>query len=129
MTLFITDDDDDDKMFMSEALAEKGFNGTLQTFSNGSELVSHLLKTDAAIPDLIVLDINMPVMDGYEALEILKKDHQLKKIPVIMLTSSSKHEDEKTCYNLGCDGFFRKPLSYLEFLGLAGNIIDFKASS
>ena len=71
------------------------------------------------LPNLILLDLNMPIKDGYETLKDLKQDKQLQTIPVMVLTSSTKPADENVCYQLGCEYFHRKPITLSEYSDLA----------
>jgi CheY-like chemotaxis protein len=63
------------------------------------------------LPNLIVLDLNMPLLNGFEVLEMLKNDHYFQKIPVVVLTSSSRMDDEKLCKSAGCLRYLKKPHS------------------
>ena len=125
ITLFITDDDVDDREFLTAALLQNGFREIIKEFKNGEELMNHLTANPASPADLIILDLNMPVKNGYQALKELKENDDFRNIPVIILTSSSKLEDEQYCYNLGCSNFFRKPLSFTGYIRLAEDIISF----
>lgn len=73
-------------------------------------------------PGIILMDIRMPVMDGVECLDILKKDPQLKTIPVIMLTTSKEEEDRLRSYQLGCNTFIQKPVDFDNFSNAIRNI-------
>ena len=125
ITIFITDDDADDREFLTEALSDKGFEGILKLFANGQHLMDHLERHTLSIIDLIVLDLNMPVKDGYITLTELKHNEKYKHIPVMILTSSSREDDEQFCYNLGCNHFMRKPLSLTGYRKLAEDIITY----
>ena len=92
---------------------------------NGVELLKYLKETGATLPKLILLDLNMPLKDGYQALAEIKQDEVLRSIPVVILTSSSKPEDEPICFNLGAEQFFRKPLSMDEYDELASGLLQF----
>ncbi len=73
-------------------------------------------------PGIILMDIRMPIMDGVECLDILKKDPQLKTIPVIMLTTSKEEEDRLRSYQLGCNTFIQKPVDFENFSNAIRNI-------
>jgi CheY-like chemotaxis protein len=125
ITLFITDDDADDREFLTHALSEKGFDGALQVFANGEELLKSIYQDGMSRQGLILLDLNMPVKNGYETLKELRQRKESEAIPVIVITSSSKTEDERYCYELGCNNFLLKPLSVAGYERLAEEIISF----
>jgi len=83
-------------------------------------LLSYLRKEgvykDAIIPDIILLDINMPKMNGLEALRVIKNDQYLKRIPIIMLTTSSAETDIIHSYNFGCNSYISKPVTFRELV-------------
>lgn len=113
--VILTDDDQDDRMFLVEALQNNRFGGYLCEAENGRSLLDmlQLIKKEPGknLPDLIVLDLNMPQLNGFEVLKMLKNDINFHKIPVVVLTSSSRMEDEKFCKNAGCLGYLKKPHS------------------
>ncbi|HEX7127863.1 MAG TPA: response regulator [Thermodesulfobacteriota bacterium] len=78
-------------------------------------------------PDLVLLDLNMPVMSGDEVCRALKRDPQTGRIPVIMVTSGQKEEDLERCRAAGCDGFLRKPLNQIELLETIGRFLKAQA--
>lgn len=113
--VILTDDDSDDRMFLVEALQNNGFSSYLCEAENGRSLFDLLLsiKNEAGrnLPELVVLDLNMPQLSGFEVLKMLKNDIDFSRIPVVILTSSSRMEDEKFCKNAGCLGYLKKPHS------------------
>jgi len=122
--LLITDDDRDDREFLTEALTQTGFPGVIRVFENGEELMNHLTSSPRLNAELIVLDLNMPLKNGYETLKELKQHSILKDITVVILTSSSRLQDEKYCYDLGCKYFLKKPLNYSGYVDVAKEIIS-----
>lgn len=129
ISIYITDDDQDDRDFLIEVLNKRGFRGILTLFENGEVLMGHLNAQTDHTNTLIILDINMPVKDGYQTIKELKVSDMLKAIPVIILTSSTKLTEEQDCYQLGCSGFMRKPLSTAGYEELAEYIIRFASSA
>jgi CheY-like chemotaxis protein len=81
------------------------------------------VQTAAVLPSLIVLDLNMPVMDGKEVLQWLKENERFKHIPVMIFTTSSREEDVKLCQKHGCT-FFRKPTLYRDLLHVAQTMLQ-----
>ncbi|WP_421497934.1 response regulator [Flavobacterium columnare] len=83
--------------------------------NNGVEALD-ILKNKDILPDIIVLDLNMPKLNGIEFLKILKEDERLKYIPSIILSTSSNHKDLLECYKIGIAGYIIKPLKYDEYV-------------
>lgn len=125
LQLFIIDDDADDREFLKDALIGNGYEFDFVEFDNGAHLFEYLLLNSEKIPDLILLDLNMPVKNGYETLKELKMNELLKAIPVMVITSSSRSEDEIYCYQLGCDHFCRKPITLNEYEKLTRLIVSY----
>lgn len=119
--VLLADDDLDDLEIIQLALAENSYNGPVRTVLNGEVLLEELSRMNEANnrPSVILLDLNMPLMDGFEVLKTLKTDVFLKNIPVIIVSSTTRKEDENLCYKLGCNFFFNKPNSIREFQPLA----------
>ena len=104
-------------MSVKRALKESGINNELLIASNGEEALS-ILKDDTRRPGLIFLDLNMPKMNGIELLKELKKDEDLKTIPVIVLTTSGMDIERKEAYGLGICGYMIKPVDFPDFLDM-----------
>ncbi len=87
---------------------------------DGEEAIKFLRKEgkykDVPNAGLVILDLNMPKVDGFEVLKVIKNDENLKSIPVIVLTSSSRPEDIERAYKLGCNSFIVKPASFEDFI-------------
>jgi len=92
--------------------------------NNGEEALD-ILKDREIIPDIIVLDLNMPKINGIEFLTILKEDDVLKYIPAIILTTSNNHKDVMECYRLGIAGYIIKPLKYDEYVFRIKKLIEY----
>jgi len=127
--ILLAEDDPDDIYLISEALDECGLNAQLVVVQDGEELVDYLMQRNAYIladsaprPDLILLDLNMPRMDGREALEVIKSDPELRAIPVVVLTTSNAREDMESTYTLGSSGFVTKPVSFNDLRDAICNI-------
>ena len=108
--VFLVDDDIDDLEIVQEALVKNNYTGPVDTAPNGQVLIDKLTREqDPARPDVIVLDLNMPLKDGFQTLREIKNNPALSFIPVIILTASSSKDDELRCRALGCESYFRKP--------------------
>lgn len=116
--LLLADDDADDRLMAAEALEECLVVNQLETVADGEELLEKLRGTGRyegqppARPDIIMLDLNMPRMDGREALEHLKNDPELRRIPVVVLTTSQAEADICATYDLGANSFITKPVTF-----------------
>ena len=113
----MAEDDADDRLLARDALAECGLAEDLRFVENGEELLDYLLqrgKYDAQTPrpGLILLDLNMPVKDGREVLGEIKTNATLRRIPVVVLTTSRADTDIDRIYNLGANSFITKPVRY-----------------
>ena len=123
VTFLLAEDDPDDRYLIGEALDESGTPNQLFYVVNGEELLDYLKHQGKFAdpekyprPDLILLDLNMPLMDGREALVEIKNDSALRRIPIIVLTTSQADEDINSTYELGVTGFITKPMSFSELV-------------
>lgn len=115
----MADDDEGDRLLTQDALAESRVLNELHFVEDGVELLEYLERKgkfeDKAVsprPGLILLDLNMPRMDGREALEAIKGNPNLKGIPVVILTTSKQEEDMVKGYNLGAASYITKPVTF-----------------
>lgn len=110
-TILMADDDEDDILLTQDAMEAAGIVHNLMTVSDGQQLLSYLRAQDDEhkYPSVILLDLNMPIMDGREVLKELKNDALLKAIPVVILSTSSLDEDINQGYALGASAYFSKP--------------------
>ncbi len=119
ITILMADDDADDRMFAKDALEEAKLANDLHFVEDGEELMEYLRHqgkyaelNGSPKPGLILLDLNMPRKDGREALKEIKEDDELKRIPVVVLTTSKAQEDIYRTYDLGVSSFITKPVSF-----------------
>lgn len=119
IVILLADDDEEDRMLTADALAESRVVNDFRFVQDGDELLDYLYHrgqyTDPAAaptPGLILLDLNMPRKDGREALREIKADPDLRRIPVIILTTSKAEEDIYRTYDLGANSFITKPVSF-----------------
>jgi two-component system response regulator len=114
--ILIADDDPDDRLLIQDAFRESDFQHPIAFVDNGEELLRYLRgegrHAGRELPGLILLDLNMPRMDGRTALMHLKTDSRFKRIPVIVLTTSSADDDIQRTYDLGVSAFISKPGSF-----------------
>lgn len=119
VTVLLADDDAEDRMLVADAFREGRVLNQLDCVTDGVELLEYLRaegefshRKGMAQPGLILLDLNMPRMDGREALAEIKNDPQLHLIPVVILTTSKAEEDIVRTYDLGVNSFITKPVSF-----------------
>jgi CheY-like chemotaxis protein len=120
----IVDDDDDDREMFCEALQEVNPDCQCYTAQNGRRAITALEDGEIDKPDLIFLDINMPVMNGWQCLSKLKESETYKAIPVIMYSTSSYPEDVKSAQRLGALCFFSKPSRFTELKNILSLVVD-----
>lgn len=123
IVIMLAEDDEEDAEMTLEALKKNRLGNDVRVARDGEELMDYLRRegkfsngADAPMPGLILLDLNMPKKDGREALAEIKSDTRLRKIPVIVLTTSKAEEDIVRSYDLGVNSFITKPVT---FAGLA----------
>jgi two-component system response regulator len=120
ITILLADDDEDDRLMTRDALRDARLHNDLRFCIDGVDLLDYLRRRgrhsdpkDSPRPGLILLDLNMPRMDGREALAEIKKDPELRSIPVVVLTTSKAEEDIVRSYDLGVNSFITKPVTFL----------------
>jgi len=131
--ILLADDDPDDRMLLADALAEVRCTSTAQlhTVEDGQQLLEYLRRQGkfkqltGGPPTLILLDLNMPRKDGREALRELKSDERLRRIPVVVLTTSNAEEDIRRTYDLGVNSFIIKPSSFQDLVGILKVLSDY----
>jgi CheY-like chemotaxis protein len=117
--ILMAEDDEDDRMMAEKAFRENRIANPLVTVANGADLLDYLRQkgkfADSAMPGrpcLILLDLNMPKMDGREALKLIKADEKLMRIPVVIITTSKAEEDILKSYNTGANSYITKPITF-----------------
>jgi CheY-like chemotaxis protein len=129
-SIIITDDDLDDQEFLSNALKQLQPGCAIRTAVDGLQLMTMLLEKNAhpdstqMLPDLIILDLNMPIMDGYEVLKKIKDTVTLHQIPVFILTTSTNELDREKALALGAKGFYSKPMASSDLASIVKNIFS-----
>ena len=121
MIILIAEDDDGHAELIKEGLQESGVCNKIIRFSNGEDLWQFLSRTgenevrSLNKSYLLLLDINMPKMDGIEVLKRMKSSEDLKEIPVMMLTTTDDPREVEQCYKLGCNVYITKPVDFGKF--------------
>ena len=120
ITILICDDDEDDRMLTQQALEDAHISNNLRFVEDGEQLLDYLYQRGeysgetgkAPRPGLILLDLNMPKMDGREALKVIKGDKTLHDIPIVVLSTSGFDQDIVRSYQLGVNSFITKPVTF-----------------
>lgn len=123
--ILLVEDDPADAMLIEEALLQRGAARTITLVQDGIDALEHLRDPDKAIPDVIVLDLNMPRMNGRELLAVLKDDPDLKIIPVVVLTTSSSPDDVSDAYRQHANAYITKPVNLDAFIHAVQSIDTF----
>jgi CheY-like chemotaxis protein len=122
MEILLVEDNEDDIVLLKEAFAEVPGLHLLPVQSDGDMALSYLRRSaagkDGAMPDLVMLDINLPKKNGFEVIAELKADADLRHLPVVMLTVSEREEDIRRCYALGACSYVRKPEDFNKLTAL-----------
>ena len=112
--ILLAEDDTDDRELFCEALLDNDTSRTIHCTENGREAIDKLQQL-SSLPDMIFLDINMPVMNGWQCLKVLKEDDRYKNIPVVVYSSSSHQREKDIATDMGAANFFTKPDNFYEF--------------
>jgi len=124
--IFVADDDPDDRLLIRDAFLESSDSLRLTFFEDGEGIVSSLITSSrGALPQLILLDLNMPGKNGRDILAELKANPSLRSIPIVILTTSRNEEDIAACYDLGANSYIVKPVSYDELLEITRSLTQY----
>ena len=128
LSILLVEDDSIEAMKFKRTVAKLDVDCSIIEVKNGEEGIK-FLKENKSLPHIILLDLNMPKMNGIEFLAILKEDEVLKYIPTIILTTSSHQNDLKDCYKIGVAGYMVKPLNYGDYAKKMAKIISYWSES
>ncbi len=127
--VLLVEDDPGDVVITREAFAENKVRNRLSVVNDGVKALQFLRREagygNAPRPDLILLDLNLPRMDGHEVLASIKSDSDLARIPVVVLTTSDAEEDVLRSYDLHANAYVTKPVDFERFLSVVREIDDF----
>ncbi|MFI2752664.1 response regulator [Cellulomonas sp. P22] len=127
--ILLVEDDPGDVLMTREAFADNKVANRLAVVSDGVSALEYLRKegeyADVPTPDLVLLDLNLPRMDGREVLQALKQDEQLRSIPVVVLTTSDAEEDVIRSYSLHANAYVSKPVDFDRFIEVVHKIDEF----
>lgn len=124
LNILLIEDDAIEVMKFNRVLSTLNVKHKIVEANNGEEALT-ILKVKEVIPDIIVLDLNMPKINGIEFLKILKADDYLKYIPSVILTTSNNRKDILECYKIGIAGYILKPLKYDDYVDKIKRLIEY----
>jgi CheY-like chemotaxis protein len=128
ITILLVEDDPGHAVLIEKNLRRAGISNDIVTLNDGQSAVDVLLKRDSSLSDahadplVILLDLNLPVLDGYQVLKIIKQDERTKRIPVIILTTTDNPSEVAKCYELGCNAYVTKTVEYGAFCKAIQNL-------
>jgi CheY-like chemotaxis protein len=117
--ILLADDDREDQLILSDAFQQIGITGAVHFEDNGEGALLHLessFRNEHALPQLIILDLNMPRMNGTQTLRILKEDQRFSHIPIIIYSTSLNNIERDECIRLGAHSYIIKPLTFSEYI-------------
>jgi CheY-like chemotaxis protein len=130
--VLLVEDDPGDVLLTREAFEHQKVHNRLHVVNNGEDAINFVRRqgafTDAPVPDLVLLDLNLPGMHGREVLISIKEDPELRKIPVVVLTTSEAEEDVLRSYLLHANAYVTKPVDFDRFMAVVRAIDDFFVS-
>lgn len=124
LNILLIEDDAIEVMKFNRVLSTLNVKHKIVEANNGEEALT-ILKVKEVIPDIIILDLNMPKINGIEFLKILKADDYLKYIPSVILTTSNNRKDILECYKIGIAGYLLKPLKYEDYVDKIKRLIEY----
>lgn len=124
LKILLIEDDTIELMKLNRAMLSLNMSHKVTEVNNGEDALE-LLLNEEYYPDIILLDLNMPKINGIEFLSILKTNESLKFIPTIILTTSSNKKDLMECYNIGIAGYVQKPLKYQDYIAKINILLSY----
>lgn len=115
--IVIADDDEDDLYLFAQAINELGLDANLSQAQTGVEVLE-ILQTVKELPRIIILDVNMPLMDGLTALGVIRANENYKTVPIIIFSTTENPRGVRDAYRLGASLFLRKPTTYSDYLNI-----------
>ncbi|MCF8262791.1 MAG: response regulator [Melioribacteraceae bacterium] len=129
ISILLIEDNEGDIRLTKEALSMGKIKNSLTVLHDGEEAIKHLKtlrnENPKVLPDLVILDLNLPVIDGLEVLKFIKNDKILAKLPVVVLTTSKDNDDIKKAYSYHANSFITKPIDWEQFVDVIKSIEEF----
>ena len=132
VTVLLVEDNPRDIRLIQRAMSQAGLGCDLRVVRDGDEAVAYLGQCGAYVepetaprPDLILLDLNLPRMSGLEVLQHCKRDHQLRALPIVVLTTSEHPDDVRRAYEAGANAYLHKPVEFARFTEIMSQLSSF----
>jgi CheY-like chemotaxis protein len=119
----LADDDEDDRLFFTDAFDEMKIKTVVNTVNNGRELIEFLDHPESVLPNIIFLDLNMPILNGIECLKEIKLNDRFKDIAVAIYSTSSSEADVENTFVLGANIYIKKPSSFNELKKILSDVV------
>lgn len=119
----LADDDEDDRLFFTDAFDELKINTVVNTVNNGKELLSFLNHPETVLPNIIFLDLNMPILNGIDCLKEIKLNAKFKDIAIAIYSTSSSEKDIENTFVLGANIYIKKPSNFNELKKILADVV------
>ncbi|WP_372753134.1 response regulator [Mariniflexile sp.] len=122
--IILADDDEDDRLFFTDAFEELNMNTKVTTYNDGVELMDYLNRDDARLPNVLFLDLNMPKKNGIECLNEIKANSRMADIAIAIYSTSASEEDIEETFVLGANIYIKKPNSFKQLKKVLAEVIS-----
>ena len=119
----LADDDEDDRLFFTDAFDEIKINTVVNTVKNGKELLNYLEHPNTILPNIIFLDLNMPILNGIDCLKEIKKNARFNDIAIAIYSTSSSEQDVENTFVLGANIYIKKPNNFNELKKILSEVV------
>ena len=119
----LADDDEDDRLFFTDAFDELKINTVVNTVKNGRELINFLDHPETVLPNIIFLDLNMPILNGIDCLKEIKHNDRFKDIAIAIYSTSSSEEDVENTFVLGANIYIKKPSNFNDLKKILSDVV------
>ena len=121
--IILADDDEDDRLFFTDAFDELKINTVVNTVKNGRELINFLEHSETVLPNIIFLDLNMPILNGIDCLKEIKQNDKYKDIAIAIYSTSSSEQDIENTFVLGANIYIKKPSSFNDLKKILSDVV------
>jgi len=119
----LADDDEDDRLFFTDAFEELKISTIVNTVNNGRELLNFLNHPETVLPNIIFLDLNMPILNGIDCLKEIKRDEKFKDIAIAIYSTSSSDQDVENTFVLGANIYIKKPSNFNDLKKILSDVV------
>lgn len=119
----LADDDEDDRLFFTDAFEELKINTIVNTVNNGKEMLNYLNNPETILPNIIFLDLNMPILNGIDCLKQIKQNDKFKDIAIAIYSTSSSDQDVEDTFVLGANIYIKKPSNFDDLKKILSDVV------